>query len=125
MSLLRAVDRIGLGSRGERVAESFLRAQGYRILARNYRCRHGEIDLIAMDGEVLAFVEIKGRRGNRFGSPFEAVTAEKQRRIARVAQHYLLACRMQRARARFDVVGIRWGRTDGHECALVKDAFRL
>lgn len=113
-----------LGERGEDLAERFLRGSGYRILARNYRCPRGEIDLIARDGEIIVFVEIKGRSSGRFGSPLDAITPVKRRRLAMTAQHYLAACSLTRARTRFDVVGIRWAEGDG-ECTLVRDAFRL
>ena len=114
-----------LGEEGERLAEKFLRRNRYKILARNYRCPLGEIDIIARDGETIAFVEIKGRRSRRFGSALEAVTASKQKRIARVAAHYLAAFRLNDSYARFDVVGIRWSVKGKPEIILVKDAFRL
>jgi len=114
-----------LGDRGEDLAARFLRGNGYRILARNYRCPRGEIDLIARDGEIVVFVEIKGRSTRRFGSPLEAITPVKRRRIAVTAHHYLSACSMRLARTRFDVVGIRWMSGGGGECTLVRDAFRL
>ena len=115
----------GLGKRGEQLAERFLRRKGYRILARNYRCPCGEIDLVARDGDTLVFVEIKGRSGGRFGSPLEAVTVRKQERMAVVARHFLSSCRIYQSPARFDVIGIRWRGGAGAECVLVRDAFRL
>jgi putative endonuclease len=114
-----------LGDRGEDLAVRFLRGNGYRILARNYRCPRGEIDLIARDGEIVVFVEIKGRSTRRFGSPLEAITPVKRRRLAVTAHRYLSACSLLLARTRFDVVGIRWMPDGGGECTLVRDAFRL
>src|SRR2546427_10569892 len=73
-----------LGKEGERVAAQFLEARGYRILERNYRTRRGEIDLIAEDGRILVFVEVKVRLDDRFGGPAAAITRAKQARIARL-----------------------------------------
>jgi putative endonuclease len=111
-----------LGAEGERAAESLLRRQGYRVLARNYRCPLGEIDLVALDGKTVVFVEVKTRTDESFGDPLEALSARKQRQITRVAEHYLTAHRLADREARFDVVGVRW--EDGQlACDLVKDAF--
>src|SRR3989442_14783327 len=79
-----------LGEEGERAAARFLEARGYRILERNYRTRRGEIDLIAEDGGMLVFVEVKVRLDDRFGGPAAAITRAKQARIARLAQQYLV-----------------------------------
>src|SRR3989441_6406438 len=79
-----------LGEEGERAAARFLEARGYRILERNYRTRRGEIDLIAEDGRMLVFVEVKVRLDDRFGGPAAAITRAKQARIARLAQQYLV-----------------------------------
>jgi putative endonuclease len=97
-----------LGEEGERVAARFLEARGYRILERNYRTRRGEIDLIAEDGRVLVFVEVKVRLDDRFGGPAAAITRAKQARIARLAQQYLAWRRVGDRPCRFDVVLI-WG----------------
>jgi putative endonuclease len=114
-----------LGGEGEKLAERFLRKQGYRILARNYRCSCGEIDLIARDGETVAFVEVKGKSTGRFGSPLEAVTARKRQRLVLVAKHYLTACTLHHLHTRFDVVGIRWTTGSAPSVVLIKDAFRV
>jgi putative endonuclease len=81
--------RQSLGDRGELIAERFLAARGYAVLARKYRCPHGEIDLVCRDGEMVAFVEVKTRRGASFGAPEEAVTPAKLAHIAAAGQHYL------------------------------------
>jgi putative endonuclease len=120
-----AVRRKELGERGERLAEKYLKKNGYRIVARNYRCPLGEIDLIVRDGDTIVFVEIKGKSSHRFGSAAEAVTAAKQRRLARVASHYLSTFKLHDSYVRFDVVGIHWAGTGRPEIGLVKDAFRL
>ena len=102
---LRALLNRLLGERGEREAAGFLRRKGYRVLARRYRTRRGEIDLIARDGDTLVFVEVKTRR---VGAPAEAVTLQKQRRLARAAYEFAREHRGLGERARFDVVAIVW-----------------
>ena len=97
-----------LGDEGERAAARFLEGRGYRILERNYRTRRGEIDLIAQDGRILVFVEVKVRLDDRFGGPAAAITRAKQARIARLAQQYLAWRRVGDRTCRFDVVLI-WG----------------
>jgi putative endonuclease len=87
--LVRPTARQALGRSGERLAERTLRAHGYRILARNFRCRYGEIDLVAEDGEELVFVEVKTRRGASYGTPEEALTRRKQQHMLAAAGHYL------------------------------------
>src|SRR5438093_13037216 len=92
-----------LGEEGERAASRFLEARGYRILERNYRTRRGEIDLIAEDGRILVFVEVKVRLDDRFGGPAAAITRAKQARIARLAEQYLACRRVGDRPCRFDV----------------------
>jgi len=84
----------------------YLEKQGMKILQRNFRCRMGELDLIAQEGECLVFVEVKYRTSNRYGSPLEAVNARKQSTIRKVAQYYLLGRKWLDCPVRFDVVGI-------------------
>jgi putative endonuclease len=96
----------GVGQEWERLAEKHLKEAGYRIRERNYRTRVGEIDFVAQDGDVLCFVEVKGRHGTGFGLPEEAVNAEKQRRIFLAAQTYLEREHLESAFCRFDVVSI-------------------
>jgi putative endonuclease len=94
-----------LGDRGEQAAARYLRRQGLRILCRGYRTDHGEIDLVARDGEVTVFVEVKARRQ---GVPAEAVTLEKQRRLTLAGLHFLKKHRLLEHQSRFDVVAIIW-----------------
>src|SRR2546422_11304508 len=98
-----------LGEEGERAAARFLEARGYRILERNYRTRRGEIDLIAEDGRMLVFVEVKVRLDDRFGGPAAAITRAKQARIARLAQQYLVWRRVGDRACRVDVGEISGG----------------
>ncbi|MFN8543152.1 MAG: YraN family protein [Candidatus Binatia bacterium] len=97
-----------LGRRGEAVAEAFLRASAFEIVARNYRCRMGEIDLVARDGPTLVFVEVRSRSGVGRGTPLESVDGRKQARVARVARHFLATHGWTERAARFDVVGVRF-----------------
>src|SRR6266853_6498944 len=81
--------RQGVGRTGERLAAEELSRRGYRILEQNFRCTHGEIDLVAEDAQDLIFIEVKTRRGNAYGLPEEAVTTRKQQKIVQVASYYL------------------------------------
>ena len=124
--LARSRDYRGLRGRGqawERLAARCLEAEGYKILARNFRARAGEIDFVAEEGGVLCFVEVKGRSGPGFGSPAEAVTLEKRRRIFRAAEEYLHRRGVSGPRrCRFDVVSIveEGARTD---VVVLRNAF--
>jgi putative endonuclease len=98
--------RAEIGRSGEAVAEAYLRARHFRIVAKNFRCRAGEIDLVARDGGELVFVEVRSRRGGRTGTALESVTAAKQLRVARVARYYLAAHGLADVASRFDVLGV-------------------
>ena len=99
-----------LGQRGEEIAAGYLRQQGYTILARNWRCPAGEVDIVAREGETLAFVEVRTRRaGGRLGTPEESVTPRKQARMVEVAQTYLQEAGLDDAAWRLDVVAIEVG----------------
>lgn len=100
------------GRRGEDVAETYLRTHRYAILARNWRSRAGEIDLVAERDGVVVFVEVRSRSSRRFGGPLESVDARKQLRLGRLAVEYLRSHRLQNRVARFDVIGIDWGAPD-------------
>lgn len=114
-----------LGRRGEDAAERFLRVRArYRVIARNYRCPFGEIDLVALDGCTVVFVEVRSQTGSRFGDPLASVTSRKQRQIAKAALYYLSRSHWGDCEARFDVVGIRWEQGQMH-LTHIKDAFPL
>ena len=113
----------GAGYDWERLAEQRLTKAGYRILARNFRARPGELDFVAKENGVICFVEVKGRRGVGYGQPAEAVTAEKQRRIFRTAEAWLARERRIDAPCRFDVVAILEA-DDGPRVEILRDAFR-
>jgi putative endonuclease len=112
----------GAGQRWERLAEKHLKAAGFTLRERNVRGRFGEIDLVAEENGVLCFVEVKAKSGPRFGAPVEAVTLEKQRRIARAAQEYLARRRSGPVPCRFDVVAIRES-PEGAHVEIVRGAF--
>ncbi len=112
------------GESGESIAVKFLKKNGYKILEQNYRCKLGEIDIIARDGRVLAFIEVKARRTNEFGGPKRAVTLRKQRKISMVALKYLKETQQMEKKARFDVVAIRL-LPDDPDVEIIKNAFEL
>ncbi len=112
------------GESGESIAVRFLKKKGYEIIEQNYRCKLGEIDIIARDGRVLAFVEVKARRTGDFGGPKWAVTPRKQRKISMVALKYLKETEQMGKKARFDVVAIRLLPGDP-DVEIIKNAFDL
>jgi len=91
------------GGPAEELAAAFLEREGLSILQRNYRCRFGEIDLVARSGATLVFVEVRARKSDDFGGAAGSITAAKRRRLVATARHYLAAQRSERA-CRFDVV---------------------
>lgn len=112
-SLLSWLDRwrpapLSLGQRGERYAERWLRRRGYRIVAGGCRTRYGEIDLIAVQGETIVFVEVKTRRSGELGDAAAAVDATKQQHIARAALAFLKENRLLEYAVRFDVIALVW-----------------
>ena len=111
------------GKLGEELAADALRGMGYAILARRYRTRYGEIDIIAQDEDTLVFVEVKARRNDRFGTAAESVTAWKQRRIAAMALDYLSWVNRLDAPCRFDVVAIDGLGTSETTVKVIKHAF--
>ncbi len=110
------------GKRGEDLAAASLEKAGYRILERNYRCRFGEIDIVAEEGDVLAFVEVKCRRSESFGDPREAVGPPKQRKISMISLHYLAERHLEHRAARFDVVAVKLSPA-GCSVELIRNAF--
>ena len=115
----KSINKRTVGSKYEQAAGEFLIKKGYRIIAYNYRCKLGEIDIIALDGDELVFVEVKYRASSRYGSPMEAVDYRKQNKIYMVANYYLMEQHISKyTKVRFDVVGIL-----GKEITLIKNAF--
>lgn len=103
-------DRQRFGARGEARAERFLRRLGWQILEHNWWCKEGEADLIAWDPEedALVVVEVKTRSGSGYGSPLDAITYAKVRRLRRIAAIYARGARRSARRLRVDAVGILW-----------------
>jgi putative endonuclease len=95
-----------LGVHGEQIAAAYLTDAGLRLLDRNWRCREGELDLVAREGDALVFCEVKTRRALGYGHPVEAVTPGKQRRLRLLAQRWLAAHDEHAPDLRFDVVGV-------------------
>ena len=107
-----------LGQRAEDLAARFLERHGLAVIARNHRCRGGEIDLVCRDGRTLVFVEVRLRRNGDFGGAAASITPAKQRRIALAAQHYLAATGRHDHDCRFDCILF-----DGHDIEWIRDAF--
>ena len=95
-----------LGNWGEGVARRFLEREGYRVLDTKYRCRWGEVDIVAGDGGELVFVEVRTRRGTRFGTPQESITPSKASRLESTAQHYMAEKGLTHSNWRIDLVSI-------------------
>jgi len=113
-----------LGQKGEELALRFLKKNGYRLIERNYTCKMGEVDIVAREKDILAFIEVKTRKTTTFGPPQMAVDQRKQEQLSRVALHYLKEKRLERIKARFDVVAILLS-PKGPEIELIRNAFDL
>lgn len=107
------------GRHAENVAAAFLQQQGLELVARNYRCRFGEIDLIARDGKTLVFVEVRMRSSNSFGGAAASITAAKRGKLTRAARHYLAGTARMPA-CRFDALLVSGA---DHSVEWIKNAF--
>ncbi len=115
------MNRYEIGVSGETSATNYLKNNGYVILARNYRFERNEIDIICEKKGTIVFVEVKKRSGDKFGSPIEAITLEKTKKITFVAQQYLISRELlDKCNARFDVIGIT-----KDKFTHIEDAFRI
>lgn len=115
-------ERIALGKTGEDLACRELKRRGYAIIARRYRRRSGELDIVAREGNTMVFVEVKARDGRMFGEPWEAVTKLKRRRMIRMAMEYLTRHHLLECPCRFDVVSIHY-ETTGPSVEIYQNAF--
>jgi putative endonuclease len=97
-----------LGRKGEDLAARYLESKGLVVLSRNWRCREGELDLVATDGRRLIVCEVKTRTSNDYGTPTEAVTDEKSDRIRRLARRWLTSYQVGWCELRFDIVSVLW-----------------
>ncbi len=112
-----------LGRTGEDIAAKYLTKHGYKIIARNFRCRSGEIDIIARDGEYIVFVEVKARTSDRYGAATEAVNIHKQQRLKRLATYYLHMTGQLNVNCRFDVVILMPDHNKDWAVSIIKNAF--
>lgn len=101
-------NRQKIGKEGETLAVEYLESKGYKIIERNYRTRHGEIDIIAADRDIMVFVEVKTRNTKTYGDPKQAVTYHKQKKISQLASLYLKQLNTKNQRARFDVISVKY-----------------
>lgn len=115
--------RLARGAQGERIAADYLQRFGYRIEKRNYRCRQGEIDIVAWDGAVLVFVEVRTRSGEDLAALLASVGRRKQHRITRVAMAYVQEHEVRDTELRFDVVAVTCPPDRPPEVAHVPAAF--
>ena len=118
-------DNLSVGERGENIAEAYLRGRGFAILEKNYRCKSGEVDIVARDGDTIVFVEVKTRRNLAYGPPQLAVTSFKQRQISRTALTWLAHHKKTNAIARFDVIAILVPDQEVPHVEHIRNAFDL
>jgi putative endonuclease len=120
-------DNKSVGNQGEEIASNYLTARGYRILERNFRCKGGEVDIIARDpvDKSLLFIEVKARRSLAYGVPQLAVTPFKQRQISKAALTWLSKKRLHDQAARFDVIAILLATDGQHQVEHIVNAFEL
>jgi putative endonuclease len=111
------------GLKAEIIAAEELGRLGYRILDSNYRCRYGEIDLIALEGDTLVFVEVRSRKSLLFGTPAESVTTAKQEKLLITADHYISERNITGKCCRFDVVSVVFGEGSARHVEVIKNAF--
>jgi putative endonuclease len=120
-----AMDNKGLGARGEEIATAYLKGRKFTIVERNFRCKAGEVDIIAREGKTLVFVEVKTRRTLSFGPPQMALTPFKQRQISKAALTWLAKKKLFGASARFDVIAIILPDNELPVIDHIRDAFDL
>jgi putative endonuclease len=114
------MSNIEKGKEGERAVMEYLLEKGYKILERNYRSGHREVDIVAAKDDTVAFVEVKKRNGSDFGLGLESVTEKKKRNIISVARQYIKNSTLMNCNVRFDVASI-----DGNELRYIENAFHL
>lgn len=114
-----------LGEGGEEIALRFLKKRRFKIVAQNYRCKFGEVDIIARDPDnILTFIEVKTRSSRTHGTPQEAVHLRKQEQISRVALEFIQRYGLENQRARFDVVAVQLS-SAGYTIEFIQNAFDL
>jgi len=121
----RGHENAGVGSHGEELAAAFLQRSGLQIIARNFRCKGGEVDIVAKDGDTFIFIEVKTRKTLAYGPPQLAVTPFKQRQISKAALTWLSRNRFHDHPARFDVIAIVLEDRYQHRIEHISNAFDL
>jgi putative endonuclease len=116
------MDRRQTGKIGEDMATDFLKKSGYKVIERNYRCNIGEIDIIAVDKDVLAFVEVRTKKSSSFCQPQQTITSPKQKKLQKLALYFLAHKKIKNMDCRFDVVAIDLSK-DRNGIELFKNAF--
>ncbi len=116
------MERVDVGAAGEDAAASWYLARGCTVVARNWRCPAGELDLVVACGEVLVICEVKARRGSAFGGGYEAVGWQKQRKLRQLAELFLQASTAAPSAVRFDVASVALG-SRGASIEVFRDAF--
>lgn len=112
-----------LGKLGERFAVHYLNKKRYKIIKKGFRLYKGDIDIIAYDGRILVFIEVKTRRGNRFGLPEEAVHFSKQKQIRKIAKGFISMNKLEEEACRFDILSLDYNESKGFKVTHFKDAF--
>jgi len=115
-------ERLSLGKFGEDLAFKKIKGLGYKRIIRNYRCPLGEVDLIAIDGDTLVFIEVKTRKGRSLAYAKEAVNDKKRRQLSKVALFYMKSNKLNEVRARFDVVAVSLAGGD-QQVEVIRNAF--
>lgn len=120
----RGRDAIASGLAGESMVASWLVGRGFQIEARNYRCRMGELDLVARHRDTLVFIEVKARGASAYGRPADAVDSRKRARLQKAAAHYLLRFGSRPPACRFDVIEVLLDECEEKRIIHTMDAFR-
>jgi putative endonuclease len=115
--------RTSTGRTGEDATERHYVARGFRVLARNWRCRVGELDLVLAQGPLLVFCEVKTRTGSRFGGGWQAVDPRKQAKLRALGEAFLVASRLRPRSVRFDVASVQLSRAGTVRVHVFEDAF--
>ena len=115
-----------VGDEGELVALRYLKLNGYEILSRNYRKKRGELDVVCHKDGVIVFIEVKTRREQQFGHPFESITTRKKQQLIKMAKQYLVEHNLwDKTYVRFDVIGVSWPKDGNPSIEHIVDAFRV
>ncbi|MFC1666609.1 YraN family protein [Candidatus Omnitrophota bacterium] len=117
--------RIDTGKRGEDLAVSYLKKQGYKIIEKNYKTKQGEIDIIGRHRGCVCFVEVRARNTRRFGLPEDSINRKKQTQIAKVALSYIKRFGLEEENCRFDVVSVENVNSISPKLKLLRNAFEL